>query len=148
MPADCATRRLCRLGRCIWPSRRTWPEEGNALSPLPHLFIYYKLPAAESLQWPGLVQAAQMALQRTWPGLACRLMRRVDESSADGVVTWMEIYEHPDGLGSDFEAALMTAMTPISGPVLGPRHTERFVGVLAPDLHPTNAQPCSGPTEV
>ncbi len=118
------------------------------MSPLPHLFIYYKLPAAESLHWPGVVQSAQKALQRTWPGLTCRLMRRVDESSTDGAVTWMEIYEHPDGLGADFEAALMATMAPISGPLQGPRHTERFVGVLAPDLDPINAQSCSGPTGV
>ena len=118
------------------------------MSPLPHLFIYYKLPAAESLHWPGRVQAAQLALRRNWPGLACRLMRRVDASSADGVVTWMEIYEHPHGLGPDFEEALMNTMTPISAALLGPRHTERFVGVLAPDLGPINAQPCSGPTGV
>jgi len=79
------------------------------------------------------LQDMQAHLQTAWPGLKVRLMRRTDQ--AEGVnaeQTWMEVYEHPDGLGAAFAARLQLAAGALPADLIGPRHTESFSDVPRP----------------
>lgn len=64
------------------------------------LFVYYKLPAAESAAWLPQVQAFCRAVMARWPGVTVELMRR-PEVGPDARVTWMEIYRHPQGVPAE-----------------------------------------------
>ena len=61
------------------------------------LFVYYKLPVQEHAVWRPKVEAFQLALQQTWPGLKASLMQR-PEATSEGIETWMEIYTHVQGV--------------------------------------------------
>jgi len=97
------------------------------------LFVYYRVPAATRGAALAALQGMQSHLQTAWPGLKVRLMRRTDQ--AEGVnaeQTWMEVYEHPDGLGAAFAARLQLAAGALPADLIGPRHTESFSDVPRP----------------
>ncbi|MEI7740089.1 MAG: DUF4936 family protein [Betaproteobacteria bacterium] len=62
------------------------------------LFVYYKVPQTQRAQWIPVVELMQQSLlQKTPVGLKCSLLKR-PEVSAEGLETWMEVYEHANGV--------------------------------------------------
>jgi hypothetical protein len=89
------------------------------------LYIYYKLPAAQAEAALAALQPAWAALQTRWPQLQSRLLQR-DESSADGLQTWMEIHRPAPEMPQDW-AQDLAALAEVLAPFLaGGRHVERF----------------------
>ena len=90
------------------------------------LFIYYRVATAQAQPARQDVQAMQAALCGRHAGLTAELMRRPGEK--DGLQTWMELYSHPAGVGTELEAEIAKAAEPIQRDwIHGPRHAEVFV---------------------
>lgn len=98
-------------------------------------FVYYRVDTQAQDAWLPAVDAMQAALRRRWPGLVARLMCRMDDALAGAPATWMEVYEHPDGMSSALQADLLAEINRLPLHLTGPRHTERFSdrGAAAPD---------------
>lgn len=89
------------------------------------LYIYYKVPGADSAALQACVAVMQQRLARDY-GIVTGLKRRPEEK--DGRHTWMEIYEAvPEG----FEAVLEREVTQsgLASLIDGPRHIEYFLDV-------------------
>lgn len=69
------------------------------------LFVYYKLPVSEHVQWLGRVRDFQQAVVQAWPGMTVELMQR-PEASPEGLETWMEVYRHPQGVSPEMMASV------------------------------------------
>lgn len=91
------------------------------------LFVYYKLPESLSPDWPRRVAESQAAVKARHPLLQTRLMRRADPSGDGLLATWMEVYEHPDGINPDLQHQILQAMAPLDANLHGGRHLERFI---------------------
>jgi hypothetical protein len=103
-------------------------------------FIYYKVPVARRQEAAEAVEALQAGLRSNWPGVTTRLMRRSDEPpGAQGEArqeTWMEVYEHADGLGEHFVRDLQARIAKVPAGLMGVRHTETFSAIA-----PTTGSP-------
>ena len=73
------------------------------------LFIYFKLSASRAPQALQRLAAMQDGLRSRHPGLTARLLARTDGRDV-AEPTWMEIYEHPQGLSESFLADLEAAL--------------------------------------
>lgn len=108
------------------------------MSPAPRnvYFVYYKVPVANRQAAFDEVESMQAGLRSNWPGLATRLMHRSDEppgaQSEGGQETWMEVYEHPEGLGAPFVRDLQARVAKVPAGLMGVRHTETFSAVAPP----------------
>ena len=91
------------------------------------IYIYYRVPLANTSSLQQRVQAMQQALARQFP-IQCSLKRR-PELSHD-CQTWMEVYTQ---VPADFATALAEAVTAHALPALisGERHIETFVDIEA-----------------
>lgn len=91
------------------------------------LFIYYRVDADKVVSAHQAVARVQHALQRSVPGLQARLMRRSDGVQA-GVTTqtWMEVYEHPQGIDPVWMQLLQEQVACLPAGLLGERHCETF----------------------
>jgi len=100
------------------------------------LYIYYRVPACHAEELSGSVLAMQAHLREAFPGLRASLMQRVDEAGRSGQVgddaTWMEVYEHPDGVSPACEQALEQAVSALPKLATGARHVEVFVPLMSP----------------
>lgn len=114
-------------------------HSSTALTASPALFVYYKLPASLSPDWPHWVAASLAAVTTRHPLLNTRLMRRADASIEADTGTWMEVYEHPDGVNQALEAEILQATAKLNPHLLGARHIERFVDVVPSSTPPTLA---------
>ncbi|MFT3856912.1 MAG: DUF4936 family protein [Aquabacterium sp.] len=96
------------------------------------LYVYYRVPAAQAVAARVAIDAMQSTLRQLYPGLHARLMSRED---ASGMVpleaTWMEVYEHPQGVSRACELRLETLASALPDGVIGSRHVEVFVAVAA-----------------
>lgn len=101
-------------------------NDGAAAAGRPALFVYYRVPAAQQQAWLEAVQGMQRGMRARWPGLVARLMQRSDNVKADTPATWMEVYEHPEGIGGALEADLLAQVNRLPLQWIGERHTERF----------------------
>lgn len=91
------------------------------------LFVYYRVPRSLQAAAFATLSDMQAQLRATWPGLQARLMCRTDRAvERDAEATWMEVYEHPQGLGGGFSAHLQLAVEALPADLIGPRHTESF----------------------
>ena len=87
----------------IWSTHSKWREcDFNAFfgshMNQQTLFVYYKVPQTQHAQWIPIVERMQQSLlQKTPMGLKCSLLKR-PEVSAEGLETWMEVYEHAKGV--------------------------------------------------
>lgn len=107
---------------------------------LPTLFVYYKLPLSSEAQWPENVTLVHHRLCADWPGLQARLMRRHDERRSDGHTTWMEVFEHPEGVGPELQKLVIDAMSGLDALRSGGLHVECFTPV-APDKETRRSEP-------
>jgi Domain of unknown function (DUF4936) len=69
------------------------------------LYVYYKVPVAEHAALRPKVESFQERVRQAWPGLVANLLQR-PEPSAEGMETWMEIYQHPAGVSDAAMAAI------------------------------------------
>jgi Domain of unknown function (DUF4936) len=69
------------------------------------LYVYYKVPMAEHAALRPKVESFQERVRQAWPGLVASLLQR-PEPSAEGMETWMEIYQHPSGVSDATMAAI------------------------------------------
>jgi len=53
-------------------------------------------------------------------------MCRADEATPLDEATWMEVYEHPEGVSASCEAQLAWLSQALPAGLTGPRHTEIF----------------------
>jgi len=111
--------------------RRPWHDLRMSGLSAGELYVYYKVPGPQAGSARQEIQALQAALQRQWPGLESRLLRR-DDIAADGTQTWMELYRAPLGLSPLLVEAILSQLADWPSARIGPRHTERFVP-LDPD---------------
>ena len=95
------------------------------------LFIYFKLTASQAPQALQRLAAMQDRLRALHPGLSARLMARSDGQDV-AQPTWMEIYEHPQGLSDAFLADLQAAVRALPAGLIAPRHTETFAELHLP----------------
>ena len=92
------------------------------------LFIYYRVPQAHRADAFEAITAAQQTLMRRLPGVQARLWCRSDEQATDALEqTWMEVYEHPEGVDTLCEQELQALLQALPAGLIGPRHTEAFV---------------------
>jgi len=95
------------------------------------LFIYFKLSASRAPQALQRLAAMQNGLRSRHPGLIARLLARSDGRDV-AEPTWMEIYEHPQGLSEAFLADLEAAVRALPAGLIAPRHTETFAEIPLP----------------
>lgn len=95
------------------------------------LFIYFRLDASKASQALHRLAAMQDELRARHPGLQARLLARTDNQDVTEH-TWMEIYEHPQGLSSAFLADLQSAVRSLPEGLIAPRHTESFAELRLP----------------
>ncbi|RZI80232.1 MAG: DUF4936 family protein [Rubrivivax sp.] len=92
------------------------------------LFIYYKLDAFQAKSYEPAVRQMQAALTRSHEGLVARLWVRPGTEQAPEQ-TWMETYEHPQGVDDGLAALIDQAAQGLPAGRLGERHAEVFVHV-------------------
>lgn len=95
------------------------------------LFIYFRLTSSQALQARQRLGAMQAELRARHPGLTARLLARIDGQDSPEL-TWMEIYEHAQGLSEAFRADLRAAVQALPTGLIGPRHTESFAEFCPP----------------
>jgi hypothetical protein len=109
------------------------PPAGRAL------YVYYRVHAGQEEVARAAIETMQANLRLLQPGLRTRLMCRADQAAtdADGATaqaTWMEVYEHPDGVGHACQTMLATLASALPDGVFGPRHVEIFALVGPPEV--------------
>lgn len=102
------------------------------------LFIYYRVSLTRRADAFQAITALQQTVMRRLPGVQARLWCRSDEHASDAVEqTWMEVYEHPEGVDALCEQVLLEQVRTLPDGLIGPRHVESFVpmgGTVAPNL--------------
>jgi len=96
------------------------------------LFIYYRIEVANAQNAFAVARDMQRGLRERHPGLAARLMRRLDEPSphqTSDQQTWMETYSLHDagGVSTSLQAEIEAAAAGLKPYIAGTRHTEVFV---------------------
>jgi hypothetical protein len=71
------------------------------------------------------VEALQACLRVALPGLQTQLLRRPE--TVDGFQTWMEIYQHPQGVSAQDQELIEGAARQLRSLCSQPRHVEVFV---------------------
>ena len=102
------------------------------------LFIYYRVSLTRRADAFQAITALQQTVMRRLPGVQARLWCRSDEHASDAVEqTWMEVYEHPEGVDALCEQVLLEQVRTLPDGLIGPRHVESFVpmgGTVTPNL--------------
>lgn len=90
------------------------------------VYVYYRVPPLSQPTLAEAVQGLQASLCARHAGLQARLMVRADTPVPGQGPTWMEVYEHPQGVSpaclADLQA-LVSAWPPGMAPA---RHVEMF----------------------
>lgn len=90
------------------------------------LFVYYRVPLANQAAARQAINVIQQRLHEEHPGLTTRLMQRADTPEGSPEATWMEVYEHPDGVSAVCEARLRDLADALPHGLIGARHVETF----------------------
>lgn len=102
------------------------------------LFIYYRVSLTRRADAFQAITALQQTVMRRLPGVQARLWCRSEEHASDAVEqTWMEVYEHPEGVDALCERVLLEQVRALPDGLIGPRHVEAFVpmgGTVASNL--------------
>lgn len=88
--------------------------------------MYYRVPSAQVADARQAIKLIQRSLQDEHPGLVTRLMQRADSPDGGKEATWMEVYEHPDGVSAACEARLHELASSLPDGLIGARHVETF----------------------
>lgn len=96
-------------------------------APAKALFIYYKVDPAHAPAFENAVRQMQTALRRSHEELTARLWIRADANSA--AQTWMETYEHPDGVSVLLATLIELAAQDLPDGQMGERHVEMFSNI-------------------
>jgi hypothetical protein len=102
-------------------------HEGSAVTlPSRELYLYWRTGSADAAAATVAMRAWQQALQRAYPGLRTRLLRRADEAAPE--TTLMETYLQPGGIGPALQRHIADAGDAASAPWRrGARHVEVFI---------------------
>ena len=88
-------------------------------------YIYYRIAEADLAEVLLAVIAMQRYLVAAHPGLEALRLRR--PGAADGLVTLMEVYRAPGGIGMALGRAIESAAAAaLAGRLVGSRHLEDF----------------------
>jgi hypothetical protein len=90
------------------------------------LYVYYRVPLQHIAQAKALIEAMQCQLKADYPGLRAQIMSRVDQSLNLTEATWMEVYEHSQGVSVACEQSLAMLVKGLPEAMLGARHMEVF----------------------
>jgi hypothetical protein len=90
------------------------------------LYVYYRVPKNQEAAVRAAIEAMQATLRDVQPGLHARLMCRADTAAQADEATWMEVYEHPDGLSKQCRAQLAMLSQALPEGLTSARHTEIF----------------------
>jgi hypothetical protein len=91
-----------------------------------HLFIYYRVRAADATAAIAAARAMQAELQTVFAGLLCALSRRAEDRG--DLLTLMETYAHVDGVPADWQHAIeRRAQEQLGAWIVGARQVEVFV---------------------
>lgn len=92
------------------------------------LFVYYRVAHTDSAEAFRRISALQQTLMQRLPGLQARLWQRADAAGSQvSEQTWMEVYEHPDGVDALCEQLLAEQVGALPCGLIGTRHVEAFV---------------------
>lgn len=91
------------------------------------LFIYYKVDPAHAPAFENAVRHMQTALRQAHEGLVARLWIRADANAA--VQTWMETYEHPEGVSALVATLIELAAQDLPTGQVGDRRVEMFSNI-------------------
>lgn len=94
------------------------------------LYVYYRVARPHWGTAREAVSAMQRRLQSEYPGLVTGLMQRADEPEGLDETTWMEVYEHPEGVSTACEARLSALADALAPGLIGTRHIELFCAML------------------
>jgi hypothetical protein len=95
------------------------------------LYVYYRVPLQHSVHAKVLIETMQCQLRAAYPGLRAQLMSRLDHAIDASEATWMEVYEHPQGLSVACEQSLAMLVKGLPEGMLGSRHMEVFCPLAA-----------------
>ncbi len=102
-------------------------SEASSSSPVLRraLYVYYRVALLQAAEAEAGIRALQSQLMARRPGLLARLLQRM-EAQAPAEATWMEIYEHADGVSDACERDLAELVAALPQGLTGPRHVEVF----------------------
>ena len=100
-------------------------------TPLRSLYVYYRVADDQRAAAFQSITEMQTCLQQRHPGLRVTLMQRADMQGGDPHVTWMEVYDHPDGVSQACEAGLQALVAALPAGLIGERHVEMFCPLAA-----------------
>jgi hypothetical protein len=89
------------------------------------LFVYYRVAQAHWRNAANAIEQWQQRLQRSYPGLSARVLRRPE--ATDDTVTLMEVYAVDGGsVGPVLEDEVARCASALQPWLIGERHSERF----------------------
>ena len=89
------------------------------------LFVYYRVARAHWRDAANAIEQWQQRLQRSYPGLSARVLRRPE--AIDDTITLMEVYALDGGsVGPVHEAEIARCAAALQPWLIGERHSERF----------------------
>lgn len=110
------------------PSLPSFPPRAT---PLRSLYVYYRVANDQRAAAFKAITEMQACLRQQHPGLRVTLMQRADMQGGDPHVTWMEVYDHPEGVNQACEASLQALVAALPGGLIGERHVETFCPLAA-----------------
>lgn len=93
-------------------------------APAMALFIYYKVDPAHASAFEEAVRRMQADVRQAHEDLVARLWIRTDAQASEQ--TWMETYEHPDGVNALTATLIELAAQDLPAGQIGSRHVEMF----------------------
>jgi hypothetical protein len=96
-------------------------------APAKALFIYYKVDPAHAQAFENAVRQMQTALRRSHEDLTARMWVRTEAKAS--AQTWMETYEHPDGVSVLLATLIELAAQDLPAGQIGDRHAEMFTNI-------------------
>lgn len=93
-------------------------------APAMALFIYYKVDPAHAASFEEAVRRMQADLRQAHENLVARLWVRTDAQASEQ--TWMETYEHSDGVNALTATLIELAAQDLPPGQVGTRHVEMF----------------------